>query len=460
MPDGCVTPFPGEAAAPLKWIDGPAIPLTTKTIPQAPHSLRPHRDRTPREHGLRPFMTTPSPILKRILEIDCCTGCGICAAISGGAVGMELSDDKFLRPVQHGEVSDETERRIADICPGITLTQAASEGTDHPLWGPILDVRTGATTDDELRHHASSGGVISGLLVHLLSAGTVDRVIQIAAAEGAPIENAVVESVRRVDIYRAAGSRYAPSSPLQDLEHHLSRPGRFALVGKPCDVAAVRALGRHDPRIEEKIPVLISFFCAGVPSLKGTEQILHNLDVQPKDVVKFQYRGDGWPGHARAETVDGKSASMSYAQSWGRILSNHVQFRCKICPDGTGGFADIVCGDAWHCDADGYPLFEEEDGRSLVVTRTGIGEDILRGALETGHVTVTPLDAGEIEAMQPGQARRKKLVFSRLLAMALLGRRAPRFRGLQLLKAASQGGVWGNLRSFLGTVRRLILSRA
>jgi coenzyme F420 hydrogenase subunit beta len=37
---------------------------------------------------------------------------------------------------------------------------------------------------------------------------------------------------------------------------------------------------------------------------------------------------------------------MSYADSWGGILSRHVQFRCKICPDGTGGFADVVCADA------------------------------------------------------------------------------------------------------------------
>ena len=51
--------------------------------------------------------------------------------------------------------------------------------------------------------------------------------------------------------------------------------------------------------------------------------------------------------------------TMSYHNSWGKILSRHVQHRCKICADGTGNPADLVCADAWHADDEGYPLFEE-----------------------------------------------------------------------------------------------------
>ena len=58
-------------------------------------------------------------------------------------------------------------------------------------------------------------------------------------------------------------------------------------------------------------------------------------------------RGDGWPGSVTAVTASGKVAHMSYADSWGDILSHHVQFRCKVCPDGTGAFSDISCGTVW-----------------------------------------------------------------------------------------------------------------
>lgn len=51
---------------------------------------------------------------------------------------------------------------------------------------------------------------------------------------------------------------------------------------------------------------------------------------------------------------------MSYNESWGNILGKYLQKRCKICPDGIGEFADIVCADAWHGDKSGYPNFEEK----------------------------------------------------------------------------------------------------
>lgn len=402
-------------------------------------------------------MADTSPVLSRVLKADCCTGCGLCAAVSRGAIDMRLNRAGFLRPHQSRAIGTATDRLIGETCPGLRLTQQAGEGDDHPLWGPLVAVRTGASTDPRLRHHASSGGALSALLVFLLESKVVDHIVQVAASEAAPIENAVVESRSGADIYHAAGSRYAPSAPLADLERQLSRPERFAFVGKPCDVAAVRALSRHDPQVAEKVPVLISFFCAGIPSLNGTREILGRLGVAEDDVKAFRYRGDGWPGLCRATLRDDGEASLSYAESWGDVLSRHVQFRCKICPDGSGGFADVVCGDAWHCDERGYPLFEDQPGRSLVISRTAWGEALVQQAAAAGYLTAEPLAIGEIENMQPSQARRKRLVASRLAAMAMLGRTTPRFRGLRLARAALSAGPWGNLRSFLGMARRLLI---
>ena len=259
-----------------------------------------------------------------------------------------MSATGFLRPDQRSELTRGTDRLIAEICPGINLDLRPTGNTDHMLWGPLIGIRTGASTDSELRHHASSGGVLSGLLIYLLDVEFIDFVVQIGASTMSPMETAVVHSLSRNDIYQAAGSRYAPSSPLANLNEMLSSPGKFALVGKPCDIAAVRALGRHDHRIAEKIPILLSFFCAGVPSVMGTRRILDELGVSEDELASFQFRGDGWPGRATAKLHNGQETSMSYAQSWGDILSKHVQFRCKICPDGSGSFADIACGDAWH----------------------------------------------------------------------------------------------------------------
>lgn len=394
--------------------------------------------------------------LSDILAADCCTGCGICASLLSDRVSMHLSEEGFLRPVENATLSADDEAVVDAVCPGIRLEQETGHRHEHVLWGPYVAVQSGYAIDPELRFKGSSGGVLSAVLCYLLDTETVDYVLQIAEDGQSPIGNALIESRSRDDIIRAAGSRYSPSSPLADIVSRLERAERFALVAKPCDIAAVRALGRRDARVGEKIPVLFSFFCAGIPSLDGTREILRELNVEEDQVASFRYRGEGWPGFAKATMKDGRTASMSYMESWGDILSRHVQFRCKICPDGTGAFADIVCGDAWECDEDGYPLFQEQDGISLVVARTDKGRELLDGAESAGYVQLSDQDIEAVEAMQPGQANRKRLVLSRLAALIALRNCRPRFSGLRLVRAAAAGGLWPNIRSFLGMVRRLV----
>jgi coenzyme F420 hydrogenase subunit beta len=372
-------------------------------------------------------------------------------------IAMATSPQGFARPQQIQTLEEAEEQKVARICPGLVLQQNAAGRPDHVLWGPLIAVRSGYATGPALRTNASSGGVLSALLVHLLETGAVDRVVQTAASPELPIGNTTVVSRTTADVFDAAGSRYAPSAPLEGLDQTLAEPGRAAFVGKPCDVAALRALARRDARIDKSFPYMISFFCAGVPSLAGTRELLARLGVSEAEVATFRYRGDGWPGRATAVLEDGRRLSMSYADSWGGILSRHVQFRCKICPDGTGGFADVVCADAWHCDARGYPLFEEADGVSLVISRTGKGEDLIRRALGAGRITAEPLGTDAITAMQPGQVKRKRLVLARLMALAVLFRPRPRFHGFNLLAAARQVGPWAHLHNFLGSLKRLTI---
>lgn len=403
-------------------------------------------------------MSGHSRVLGAVERGDLCSGCGLCAAVTEpGSVAIGLNAEGYLRPQVRNDLSAEDEERVAAVCPGLRLDQDNHEGENHVIWGPVRNTRVGYATDPALRFHASSGGVLSATLVYLLDSGLVDSVVQTAAAADSPLGNVIVESRDRTAVHDAAGSRYGPSAPLAEIRRQLERPGRFAFVGKPCDVAALRALGRRDPRVAEKIPFVISFFCAGVPSLHGTREILARLGAREDEVESFRYRGDGWPGATTVTTKDGRTLQMSYADAWGGILSRHLQFRCKICPDGSGGFADLVCADAWYGDEGGYPAFAEADGRSLVITRTQKGEELVLKAQEAGYLELSDLDLGEVAKMQPFQARRKMLIVSRLAALALLGRPRPRYQGLHLLRAARMAGIGETARSFLGTLRRLLV---
>lgn len=404
-------------------------------------------------------MSQASATLSKIAAGQMCAGCGACAAIAPEKISLAINGEGFARPVQSTPLSRMEEEKLSRVCPSIGLNQKSTGVDDNPLWGPYREVYRGWANDPALRHHASSGGGLSALLVHLVQSGKVEHVVQVGADEKTPYANAAVKSQTAEEIFNAAGSRYAPSSPLAGIETHLNEGRLFAFVGKPCDVAALRGLAKEDDRIDRLVPYMISFFCAGVPSLKGAEEIIRTLGADPQDVATFRYRGDGWPGHAAATLTNGEVKKMTYHDSWGKILTKHLQPRCKVCPDGVGGFADIVFADAWHCDDKGYPLFDEQQGQSLIVTRTEKGSAILADAVEGGIVRAEKIDVREIQSMQPGQVKRKRLAFSRLTALRVLLRPTPRFVDFQLGKAARQAGVLANIKSFLGTSRRVVLGR-
>ncbi|MBX9897822.1 MAG: Coenzyme F420 hydrogenase/dehydrogenase, beta subunit C-terminal domain [Qipengyuania sp.] len=407
-------------------------------------------------------MPKTSPALNAVLRGKLCSGCGLCAGVAEGAVALELAPPGFLRPRQTAPLTARQESIIAGSCPGLTVARwdREPEVEIDPAWGPYRRLLTGHATDDAVRFVGSSGGMLTALCQFALGNGLVDAVVTVLAGDGdTPLANPVQVIDDPAALLAAAGSRYGPSSPLATVARLLDDGRRFLFVGKPCDVSALRQLGRFDARVAERFPFALSFFCGGVPSLTGSERVIEAMGLAPADVGAFRYRGNGWPGKARAETRDGRSAEMDYETCWGGYLSKHVQFRCKICPDAVGGAADIACADAWFGGETGYPQFEDRDGRSLVMVRTEAGASLLDAALAQGVVECERTGIADIDLMQPSQKRRKSLVAARTAALAATLKPRPRFRGVAVRKAARGAPVRDQLRNFLGTTWRIVKGR-
>lgn len=395
--------------------------------------------------------------LRSVIDGDLCSGCGLCAAVLGPQrARMELRGPGYLRPVISDAGSAEEDRLFAEVCPGshVHLPSPVND-LALPEWGPVLSVATGHAVNSDLRRRASSGGAISAVLERLLASGQAQYVLQVAASAETPWLNTVIRSYGVDSIRQASGSRYAPSAPLGAIIDCLSEGVPFAIVGKPCDIAALRAYARHDPRVDQLVVVMIAFMCGGVPSAEGVEMLVRKMGVDPAEVETFRFRGNGWPGRATATSKDGAERSLSYHESWGGVLSKHLQLRCKICADGVGMSADLVCADAWYGDESGYPSFEEQEGRSLVLGRTQRGEALIADAVAAGFLKTEPLDAREIDRMQPYQLRRARLTLSRLLAMRMFRKPATTYDLKALLRFARKAGAMSNLRSFLGAALRV-----
>lgn len=400
-------------------------------------------------------LANSSTKIQNIVESGYCSGCGICQSIAPqGTIEIKFSKSGYLRPYVTQPLSATVIAEVQQVCPGVNIRHHKRHEKYHTIWGPYRKISTGYALNERVRYHGSSGGVISALAIHLLESNKVAFVAQNAVSKDNPLQNALQLSRNAEDVIHAAGSRYAPSSPLQAVHQLFDSGEKFAFIGKPCDVAGLRNYLHAHPHLKPQVPYMISFMCAGIPSQKGTNAILEHFMVKPEDVKTMRYRGEGWPGKAKVETEDGSVHEMDYETSWGTILNKHLQFRCKICPDGTGEFADIVCADAWY-GKDGYPDFEEQAGRSLIIARTHSGEALIDDALRQAKVNITSLPIEEIAKMQPYQLNRKSVVLGRLLASWLVNRHIPRYKQLSLLKASFQVSFIEWLRSAWGTYKRI-----
>jgi len=112
--------------------------------------------------------------LNRVAGGNLCAGCGACAGVFPDKLTMEMSPPGFLRPREIAPLNSTEEDALARFCPALGQTVDARGRSDHTLWGPYLEMRTGWSTDPEVRFAGASGGALSGLLLHLLESGEVE----------------------------------------------------------------------------------------------------------------------------------------------------------------------------------------------------------------------------------------------------------------------------------------------
>ncbi len=392
-----------------------------------------------------------------VVDWGLCTGCGACAyACKKGGIRMVHIESEGFRPV-FDDPSCRDCKDCLEICPGARVdgdlkTRALPKQTvaAHEF-GPTLAIWEGWASDPEIRFRGSSGGLLSALSLYCVEVGGFAGVIHAGMDPATPWMNRNHVSRKRQDILARTGSRYAPSAPCAALSEIRTDPGVHVFIGKPCDAAAVSSLRERDPELRKKIGLVLTFFCAGTPSTRGTLDLLEHLEVDRGDVKELHYRGEGWPGNFRVSSNgQSETKTLSYKESWDRLTA-YRPLRCNLCPDGLGRVADIACGDAWEqYQQNGDP------GRSIVLVRTEQGRVILEGARRAGYITLERVGAENVLRAQPNLLDRRRQLFGRLVAFRLLGAPTPRYNGFSLLRGWCGIGPRAQLRTVAGTLRRVV----
>ena len=371
---------------------------------------------------------------------------------------LELGRRPFLREGAPEETGD-----ALACCPGQGLEHSFDAGDPEliqdlvPGWGPVLEVWEGHATDEQIRFAGSSGGAATALALYCLEQGGADHAVHVGARSDVPYLNETVKSRSREELISRCGSRYAPASPCEVLHDVETGDEQSVFIGKPCDVAAVHAACRIRPELDARLTCTIAFFCAGVPSTRGTLELMRKVGVtDPSSVVQLRYRGNGWPGMWTVVFRDGteKTHRLSYAESWG-FLQRFRQWRCYICPDHTGEFADIAVGDPWYREVE-----PDEPGSSLLVARTERGRKIIQAAAEAGYITLLQSDPTLLPASQPNLLATRGGLWMRTKVLWLLGAAVPRYVGFSMFRFWwSAVSAVNKIRSFTGTVKRVFRKR-
>jgi len=390
--------------------------------------------------------------LEEIVGNGLCIGCGLCRSIAGrDQIDLVMTPQGRERPLVRRPLERADLERINAVCPGTRIggtdTAACNTAMHDTVWGAAERLSIGYARDPLVRFRGSTGGVLTALGQFLLSSGRVNFVLHVGASRSAPMRSERRLSFDAAAVLDGAGSRYGPVAVLTDFCEILERAEPFALIAKPCDVTAVRNLGRIDARVDCYMRYALTLVCGGASDLRKSEEVLQHFRIHESELALFRYRGHGNPGLTRIETKDGRAFELTYQQLWEDESKWMIQPRCRICPDAIGLEADIAASDVW---PGGSPAGEDA-GFNGIIVRTARGLELYEAAVAAGALTIDhSATYADFDRFQPHQVRKRRAVWARLKALQVTGKPVPQVTNLGLEDCARQNTLRQNLAEYRG----------
>ena len=372
--------------------------------------------------------------LERVVGGGYCVGCGSCTLGVAGSE-IEIAFDEIGRyQARLTGPGDGAPDRVSAVCPFSGSSRNEDEigaelygafGTADSRLGFYLESWAGYVASDDFRTRSSSGGMTSWLLCELLQTGLVDAVVHVkpcADTSGKLFSYQISRSTQ--EICDGAKSRYYPVEMSGVLREIRERPGRYAFVGLPCFVKAVRLLCSADAVLAGRILFCVSLFCGhlktagfasylawhcGIAPSAGLRSIDFRKKLPDRDAASYgvEVAGKGPVGDLRAV----KPMSEVYGADWGLGFFRYEA--CDYCDDILGETADVSLGDAWLGDYVNDPM-----GTNVLVIRHPEIQKLFRQAREGGRLTLTPIGAETVAGSQGGSFRHRRLGLSYRLHLA------------------------------------------
>ncbi len=362
-----------------------------------------------------------------------CCGCGTCAGICPtDAIAMNMTDYIFVPRIALDKCVHCG--LCVKSCPGHTVdfgsmnAQIFGRLPDDPLVGNFMNCYVGYSADRELRYNSASGGLATQLLVFAMENDIIDGALVTRMKRQNPLEPEAFVARTVDDIISASKSVYSPVAANVALKEISREGGRYAVVGLPCHIHGIRKAEEVSKVLKKRIVLRIGLLCSHMVAFAGIYSLLKKLRIEKGMVRSISYRGDGWPGSLSVQLNNGRYERVPLTGSWHGYWSLFSSFfftptRCTMCPDQVAELADISLGDAW------LPEFRSDEvGRSLIVFRTKLGQDVLEKARQFKALYVEQVDVEKVLQSQRVNLKFKKHdLAQRLSLLHMVGKSIPRF---------------------------------
>jgi coenzyme F420 hydrogenase subunit beta len=263
-----------------------------------------------------------------------------------------------------------------------------------PILGSYKSLSMVKSEDPAVHAAGQYGGVVSALVIYALEQGLIDAALLTKYSERKSILPRPAIARTREEVLACSGSKYTAAPTLSALEELLSTGERVAVVGRPCQITAIRKMQLYDDRPEaQNIQLLIGLFCLWALEYRGYSSYLQNQvdvkKVEKIDIPKnddFIVYTDGGPARVPIDKIKG-----------------FVRSSCDLCFDVTAELADIAVGST-----------EWQDDWNTMLVRSETGQQLVADALKANILSSSDFPAEREEILREAVGNKKKRVVKAL----------------------------------------------